>query len=280
MFNIKFKAVSKHIFLIIFGIIMIYPILWLFLSSFKENSEIFSATSFLPKAWRLENYVNGWNSVPGFTFGTFFVNSLILVFLIVIGSIISTTMAAYPFARLNFPFKNLLFAILMGTLMLPGQILLIPRYLLFTKLEWINTIKPMTVPAFLGQVSGAFFIYLMIQFMRGIPKELDEASIMDGCGHIRIFWNVMLPNCKPAIFTVGIFAFIWSWDNFLDQLLYLNDVRKYTVALALRMFMDNAAQINWGSLFAMSFLSVLPCLLIFAFAQKYFVEGIATTGLK
>lgn len=274
------KTIGKHIFLIIFSLIMIYPILWLLLGSLKPNNEIFSATSFFPTVWKWSNYSNGWNAIPGYQFGVFFLNSFKLVLSIVVGTLISCSMAAYPFARLKFPLKTVLFAILMGTLMLPQQILLIPRYVLFSKLGWTNSYTPLVVPAFAAQAAGAFFIFLMVQFLRGIPKELDEAAIVDGCGYFRIFWNVLLPNCKPALFTIGLFSFMWAWDDFLNQLIYINSVNKFTVSLGLRMFLDNAAAVSWGALFAMSIVSLLPCLILFFSAQKFFVEGIATTGVK
>ncbi len=274
------KNLLKHIFLCSFGLLMIYPVVWMFLSSFKENNEIFTGTGLLPTQWQFQNYIDGWFAFPRQTFGVFFLNSIFLVSLAVLGNIISSSLTAYPFARLNFPFKKLWFAILMGTLMLPNQILLIPRYLLFTKLGWTNSYLPLVVPTFFAQIGGAFFIYLLIQFMRSIPTSLEEAAIVDGCGRFRIFFNIILPNCKPALFSVGIFSFIWSWDNFLDQLIYIDSPSRFTVSLALRMFNDDSAMINWGALFAMSVLSILPCLIIFACAQKYFVEGIATTGLK
>ena len=274
------KKILKHVFLCSFGLLMVYPVIWMFFSSFKGNQEIFTATNILPDKWHFGNYVDGWFAFPKQTFGTFFINSLVVVILAVAGNIISASLSAYPFARLKFPLKRFWFAILMGTLMLPNQILLIPRYMLFTHFGWTNSYLPLVVPTYFSQISGAFFIYLLIQFMRGIPKELEEAAIIDGCGHFGIFFKIVLPNCKPALFSVGIFSFIWSWDNFLDQLIYIDNPAKFTVSLALRMFNDDSAMINWGSLFAMSILSILPCLIIFACAQKYFVEGISTTGLK
>lgn len=276
----RHMTIGKHVFLIVFSFFMCYPILWLFLGSVKPNNEIFSVSSIFPSVWQWHNYVEGWNAIPGYSFGVFFLNSFKLVFMIVIGTVVSCSLAAYPFARLNFPFRNLLFSILLGTLMLPQQILLIPRYVLFSRLGWTNSYLPLAVPAFAAQAGGAFFIFLMVQFLRGLPKELDEAAIVDGCGYFRVFWNVLLPNCKPALFTIGLFSFMWSWDDFLNQLIYINSVNKFTISLGLRMFLDNAAAVNWGSLFAMSILSLLPCLILFFSAQRFFVEGIATTGVK
>lgn len=273
-------AVVKNVFLIALSIVMLYPVIWMFLGSFKDNTEVFSLTSILPSVWHFENYVNGWNAIPRHQFGEFFINSFWYSGLIVLGTLISCSLAAYPFARLNFKGKNILFAMVLATLMLPTQILLIPRYILFTKFGWTNSALPLVVPSFFAQVSGAFCIYMLVQFMRGIPKALEEAAIVDGCGFFRRFFMIILPNCKPSLFTIAIFSFIWSWDDFLNQLIYLDSTEKFTVALALRMFNDSAAQINWGEMFAMAILSIMPMMIVFASAQKYFVEGISTSGLK
>lgn len=275
-----FASIIRNAFLVLLALVMLYPIIWMFLGSFKSNSEIFSLDSLLPSVWHFENYINGWNAIPQHTFADFFANSFLYSALIVLGTLISCTLAAYPFARLNFKGKNLLFAAVLATLMLPSQILLIPRYILFTKLGWTNSMLPLVVPSYFAQVSGAFCIYMLVQFMRGIPTALEEAAIVDGCGFFRRFFCIILPNCKPALFTIGIFSFIWSWDDFLNQLLYLDSTEKFTVALALRMFNDSAAQINWGEMFAMSILSIMPMMIVFACAQRYFVEGISTSGLK
>ncbi|GHT63204.1 ABC transporter permease [Spirochaetia bacterium] len=272
--------VIKHTLLVILAIGMLYPVIWMVLSSFQNNIEIFDIKAVFPSKWLFENYRNGWFSVPRHSFMEFYRNSFLISSLIVIGTVISASLTAYPFARLRFPGKGLLFSLIIATLLLPGQILLIPRYLLFMRLHWGNSYLPLTVPAFFAQVSGAFSIYLMIQFMRGIPKELDEAALVDGCSYFRQFFRIIMPNCKPAIFTIGIFSFIWSWDDFLNQLIYINGIEKLTVSLALRTFSDNSAVVPWGQMFAMSVLSILPCAIIFACAQKYFVEGIVTTGLK
>jgi ABC-type glycerol-3-phosphate transport system permease component len=274
------SAVIKHILLIALALFMLYPIIWMFLSSFQENYEIFDVKAVFPRRWMVENYYNGWKSVPEHSFSEFFLNSFQVSLLIVLGTIISASLTAFPFARLNFPGKKILFSLLIATLLLPSQILLIPRYLLFIRFGWGDSFKPLVVPAFFAQVSGTFSIYLLIQFMRGIPKELDEAAIIDGCGYFTQFYRIIIPNCKPALFTVGIFSFIWSWDDFLNQLIYLNSIGKFTVALALRIFTDSSSVTPWGQMFAMAILSIIPVAAIFAGAQRYFVEGIVTTGLK
>lgn len=278
--SISIFAIFKYTLLIGLSAFMLYPIVWMFLGSFKSNTEVFSVTQFFPSTWHFENYLNGWMSIPRHNFGEFFINSFKNSALIVLGTVVSCTLTAYPFARLHFKGKNILFGCVLATLMLPTQILLVPRYLLFIKFGWTNTYLPLIAPSFFAQVSGAFCIYMLVQFMRGIPVALEEAAIVDGCGFFRRFFNVILPNCKPPLFTVAIFSFIWSWDDFLNQLIYLDSTDKFTVSLALRMFSDNAAKINWGEMFAMSILSILPMMIIFASAQKYFVEGIATSGLK
>jgi ABC-type glycerol-3-phosphate transport system permease component len=276
----KVMLAIKHIFLIALALGMLYPIIWMFFSSFQENEEIFDVAAVLPQRWMFENYSEGWFSVPQHNFGEFFRNSFFISFSIIAGTIISCSLTAFPFARLRFRGKKLLFSLVIATLLLPSQILMIPRYLLFIKFGWGDSWRPLIVPSYFAQVSGAFSIYLLIQFMRGIPKELDEAAIVDGCGYFTQFIRIIMPNCKPAVFTVGIFAFIWSWDDFLNHLIYINSIGKFTVALGLRLFVDNSTRTPWGQMFAMSILSILPCAIIFAAAQKYFVEGIVTTGLK
>jgi ABC-type glycerol-3-phosphate transport system permease component len=273
-------GIAGHLCLIALALGMLYPIIWMFFSSFQENDEIFNVAAVFPRRWMFENYSNGWMSIPEHNFGEFFRNSFVISCIIVAGTIISCSLTAFPFARLRFRGKKILFSLIIATLLLPSQILMIPRYLLFIMFGWGDSWKPLTVPAFFAQVSGAFSIYLLIQFMRGIPKELDEAAIVDGCGYFTQFMRIIIPNCKPALFTIGIFSFIWSWDDFLNQLIYLNSISKFTIALALRMFTDNSARTPWGQMFAMSILSIIPCAVIFSMAQKYFVEGIVTTGLK
>ncbi|HLV09067.1 MAG TPA: carbohydrate ABC transporter permease [Halanaerobiales bacterium] len=278
--KINKRMITRYLFLTIFMIVLIYPVIWMFFSSLKQPQEIFGTTSLLPSEWMWNNYADGWNAFSRYSFGVFFFNSFKVVAFTVIGTIISTTMAGYAFARLNFPFKNILFSILMGTIMLPQQILIIQRYSLFSRLGWVNSYLPLIIPAFAAQFSGAFFIFLMIQFVRGLPKELDEAAIIDGCGHFGIFYYIILPNLKPAIFSVALFASIWSWNDFMNQLLYINDVGKFTISLGLRMFLDNVAAVNWGAFFAMSLLSILPIMILFFIGQRFFIEGIATTGIK
>ncbi len=267
-----------YILITIFALVMVYPLLWLIGSSFKTHQEIFSnMTALIPKKIIFENYIEGWKGFGGITFTTFFKNSFILSTGVTIGILISSTMIAYGLSRIAFPGRNFWFTTIMLTLLLPGQVLIVPRYILFYKLGWVNSFKPLIIPAFFG---GPFFIFLMMQFIRGIPYEYDEAASIDGASKYQIFWYIILPGLKPAIITSIIFAFYWTWDDFMGPLLYLNKPELYPVALALKAFADPTTITNWGAVFAMSVLSLVPIFFIFVFFQKYMEAGIATTSVS
>lgn len=270
--------IVRHIIIIIVAVVMLYPLLWMLGSSFNQNSQIFKDTSLFPNAPTLINYVQGWAGLSNVTFGRFFLNSFFIVAMCIIGNVLSCSMAAYAFARLNFAFRGTLFGMMFLTLMLPFHVTLIPQYILFDHLGWINTYWPLILPKFLG-VEG-FFIFLMVQFMRNIPRELDEAARVDGCGPIKMYWYLMLPLALPALITTTIFTFIWTWNDYFSQLIYISNSNLYTVALALRQFVDATGQTSWGGLFAMSTLSLVPLFLVFIFFQKYLVEGITVGGVK
>jgi multiple sugar transport system permease protein len=260
-----------------FGFFMIYPILWMVSSSFKGNNEIFGNASLIPKNILYENYIRGWRYIGRITFATFFKNSLFYSFVATIGTVLSSAVVAYGFARIKFIGRNFWFACMMVSLMIPFQVTMIPQFILFFNIAWVNTFLPLIVPMFLGQ---PFFIFLIIQFIRGIPQELDEAAKIDGYGRFGIFINIIVPLSVPALITSAIFQFYWKWDDFLGPLMYLNKPKLYTVSLALRMFADPATSTDWGAIFAMSTLSLIPIFLIFILFQKYLVQGISTTGIK
>lgn len=270
------NAVTNHMLLILFSLLMLYPVIWWVGASLKTTAEM-SSPSIWPSTPIWENYTKGWQFSPEFTFGRFFGNTLIMELWNILGGVITSAIVAYGFARLNFRFRGALFSILLLTMMLPGQVTIVPQYILYNKLQLMDSYIPLILPHFFG--GGAFFIFLLVQFIRGIPRELDEAAKIDGASVYGIFYRIVLPLIKPALVTVAIFTFIWSWDDFFAQVLYLNSVAKFTVGLALRMYVDQF-EIQWGRLLAMSLLSVLPSVVLFFFAQKHFVEGIATTGLK
>lgn len=266
---------------ILLAIIMLYPIIWLISSSLKDSGQVFiKANQLIPDVLHFENYINGWAGFGNTTFATFFTNSIVVTALTTIGYILSCSLVAFALVRTEFKFKGFWFATVMLCMMLPKQVLLVPQYILFHKFNWINTFKPIIVPAFFAGPSAPFFIFLIMQFIRGIPKELDEAATIDGCGTFKLFFYVIAPLIKPALVTVGIFAVYWQWQDFVGPLLYLNKPELYTVSLALKLFSDPSTVTNWGNMFAMSVLSLVPVVIIFFLFQKYIVEGISTTGLK
>jgi multiple sugar transport system permease protein len=247
-------------------------------ASFKTNAEIFTGINFFPKEFTWSNYANGWKGVSGFSFGRFFLNSIFIVILCTIGNLASCSMAAYAFSKLKFRLNAPLFSIMMLTLMLPFHVKLIPQYIVYNRLGWVNTFFPLIAPKFFA--TEGFFIFLLTQFMRNISNELLEAPRLDGCGTFKIYTAFMLPLSVPALVTVAIFTFIWTWNDFFSQMIYLSNPALFTVSLALRMFVDTTGQSSWGSLFAMSSLSLAPLFVIFIVFQRYLIEGITTGSLK
>lgn len=270
-------SVISHGLLISASILMLYPLLWLLSASFRPENEIFNATSLWPSSWSLDAYFRGWDGLR-VSFSVFFVNSFVIAILCVVGNLLACSLAAFAFARVPFRGRKFWFAMMLMTLMLPGQVTLIPQYVLFRSIGWIDTILPLVAPKFLA-VDG-FFIFLMVQFFRGIPKELDEAAMMDGCSWWRIYWKIMLPLSMPVLATAAVFTFIWTWDDFFAPLIYLNEMKQYTVMLGLRTFTDSTGESDFGGLFAMSVLSLVPIFVFFLLFQKLLIEGIATTGMK
>jgi len=270
-------SVIKHILLIATGFLMIYPLLWMLVSSFRPTDEIFRDTSLIPKGITLANYTYGWSALNQ-PFGHYLINSGIVVLGCIIGNVLSCSLAAYAFARLKFTGRTILFAIMLLTIMIPYHVVLVPQYILFQQFGWVNTFLPLIVPKLLG--TDAFFVFLMVQFIRGLPLELDEAARIDGCGHFNTFFRIILPLMVPAVATTAIFTFIWMWNDFLSSLIYLIDPSMYTVPLALRAFLDSTGSSNWGAMFAMSIVSLIPVFLAFLFGQRFLIRGIATTGIK
>ena len=236
-----------------------------------------TAASLLPEHFSFENYKVGWKGFAGYGFGTFFKNSFIIAGLSTVGAVASSAVVGYGFARIDFKFKGFWFACMLLAMMLPFQVIMIPQYIIFNKMGWVGSYLPIIVPQFFGQ---GFFIFLNVQFIRGIPIDLDEAARMDGCTIYSIFFRIILPLVKPSLVTSAIFSFMWRWDDFLAALLYLSDPLKYPVSYALKMFSDPTAGSDWGAMFAMATLSLIPIFVIFLTMQKYLVEGIASTGIK
>lgn len=274
----KQKKILLNMWLSFFTLVMIYPLLWMFFASFKTNQEIFASASLLPESFSLDSFITGWRSTGRVTYATFFLNTFKLVIPSVIFTVISSVLVAYGFARFRFPFKKQLFAIMLATLMLPHTVIMIPRYMIFRNLGWLDTYLPFYIPALFA--TYPFFTFMLVQFFRSIPKELDEAAKIDGCNSFKTLVLILLPTLKPALFSVAIFQFVWMWSDFLNPLIYLSSVNNYPVSLALRMSLDTAAAVDWSPIMAVSTLSVIPPMLVFFFSQKYFVEGISNSGLK
>jgi oligogalacturonide transport system permease protein len=272
------RKIATIVLLSVFGILFVYPLLWLISASFKPNKEVFTTIGLIPTEIIWDSYIRGWVGIGRNNFSVFFLNTFKLVIPVVIFTALSGVIVAYGFARFQFPLKRFLFIMMISTLMLPDAVIMIPRYILFKNFGWLNTYWPFYVPALLAV--NAFFVFLLIQFFRGIPRELDEAAEMDGCSSFGTLVKVLLPLSKPALFSVCIFQFIWTWNEFFNALIYINSVSKFPVALGLRMVLDNEGAVNWNQVMAMSVVTIVPCVAVFFMAQKYFVEGISTTGLK
>ena len=273
----RIRIALKHLGLVAFGLVMLYPLLWMLASSIKPSALIFREPGLLPHEVDVSNYSVGWNAL-GRPFSHYLINSAILVAGAVLGNLFSCSAAAYAFARLNFRGRKIWFAIMLMSIMLPIHVLIVPQYVLFSQLGWINTFLPLIVPHLLA--TDAFYVFLMVQFFRGLPRELDEAARIDGAGHARIFFQIMLPLATPALATTAIFTFIATWNDFFRQLIFLTKPDMYTVPIALRSFIDATGNSSWGPMFAMSIVSLVPLFVVFLFGQKYLVKGIATTGIK
>jgi multiple sugar transport system permease protein len=259
---------------------VLYPLFWMVGTSFKSPQEIVNNIGLWPEVFTPGNFSEGWNKFD-VAFGHFFLNSAMVAVLTVVGNSLSCLLAAYALGRLKFRLRGLWFALMIGTLLLPGHVLIIPQYILFRTLGWVGgdfPYLPLLVPHFLA--TEAFFVFLMVQFMRGIPRELDEAAVIDGASPYGVFRHVVLPLSRPALVTTAIFSFIWTWNDFFRQLVYLSDLKDYTAPVALTLFIDSTSESSVGPMFAMSLLSLVPVFLFFVAFQRLLVEGINTSGLK
>lgn len=258
--------------------IVLYPVAWLLTASVKPAEEILSSLSLVPQRIIFGNYAEVLRGMAGVSIWRFLANSLIVSGGAVIGTVISCTLAAYAFSWLRFRLRGPLFAFMIATIMLPVHVVLIPQYAIFNWLGLVDTFWPLILPKLLA--TDAFFIFLIVQFMRGLPRDLADAARLDGCGAIRVFTRVVAPLTRPAIATTAIFTFIWAWNDFLSQLIYLNTPENYTLPLGLRLFIDQTSQTSYGAMMAMSVLTLVPVALFFVVFQRMLVEGVATTGMN
>lgn len=271
----------KYIVLLAVGLIMIYPLLWMFGATFKPNSEIFSGIGLIPKQPTLDGYKNAMNNYGGDInlFKAMF-NTYSYVIPKVLFTIISATVTAYGFARFNFPGKKFLFAVLMSTLFIPQVVLNVPQFILFRNLGWIDSkfYLALVVPTMFAV--DTYFVYMLIQFLRGVPKELEEAAKIDGCNVVQTLVKVIVPMIKPAIVSCALFQFMWSSNDFLGPLLYVKTPTRYPAAIFVKLSMDADKGFDWNRVLAVSLISILPSLIIFFLAQDTFVDGISAGGVK
>lgn len=274
----RISGVIYHFLMIMSCLIMLYPLLWMISSSFKDTHEIMrTSNELIPRNPTLQNYITGWKGFGNYTFTTFFKNSIFVSVCNTIGTVVSASLTAFAFARIKFTGRKFLFAIMIGTMCLPGMVTQIPRFLMYLDMGWVGTWLPLLVPAWLG--GGAFNIFLLMQFMRGIPKDMDEAAEIDGCGWFGLYKDIMLPLIMPAIASVAILTFIGNWGDYYSALIYLNKPQYYPVAYALKLYTDEA-NTNFGPMMAMSVCSILPIMILFFIFQKTLVEGVAFSGIK
>ncbi|MEW2589826.1 carbohydrate ABC transporter permease [Micromonospora aurantiaca] len=274
------RNVLRLVVLVAIVAVVLYPLFWMLGTSVKSQAEIVSNVGLLPEEFTPGNYLDGWTNFD-ISFGRFFLNSAVVSGLTVVGNALSCLLAAYALGRLRFRLRKLWFTVMIGTLLLPGHVLIVPQYILFRSLGLVGgdwPYLPLLVPQFLA--TEAFFVFLMVQFMRGIPRELDEAATIDGASPYGVFRHVILPLSRPALVTTAIFSFIWTWNDFFRQLVFLSSLEDYTVPVALTLFIDSTSQSAVGPMFAMSVLSLLPVFLFFLAFQRMLVEGINTSGLK
>ena len=272
-------AALYHIIIFAIGIIMVYPLIWMVMSSFKETNTIFTtASSLIPEHFVTDNYANGWKGFAKISFSTFFKNSIFISVIATIGTIASSAVVAYGFARFKFRGKGILFSAMLLSMMLPAQVLMIPQYLWYQKLGWVGSYKPLIIPYFFA-IQG-FFVYQISNFIDGIPRELDEAAKIDGCNIMQTLVLVLVPMLWPAMVSAGLFQFMWSSNDFMGPLLYVNSPARYPATLFVRMSMDADTGFAWNRVMAVSLISIIPSLVVFFLAQRQFMDGVTAGAVK
>lgn len=274
----KASLAVRYAILTLVGFVMLYPLIWLIGASFKTNAEIFQSPGFLPANPTVQGYIDGWQTSTPYTFARFFWNTFLIIAPKTVFTVISCAAVAYGFARFEFPGKKILFASLIATLLLPNVVTRIPQYLLFRDMGWLDTFLPLWVPsAFAGD---AFFVFMLVQFLRSIPRDMEEAARVDGATSWQTLLYIVVPMLTPALISVALFQFMWTMNDFLGPLIYLSSVDKFPVSLALKLSIDASEAFEWNKILAMSVLALAPSLVVFFMAQKYFIEGISSGGVK
>lgn len=259
------------------AIVFVLPFFWMLSAAFKTPEQCVAyPPEWIPNPFTLRCFIEAFNSGP---FHIYIMNSLFITSLCVLGTLLSTSLVAFGFARLKAPLKNLWFTLLLSTTMIPGFVTLLPVFSLYVKLKWINTYLPLTIPAFLA--TNAFSVFMLRQFFMTFPKDLDEAVQIDGCSYFGILWRILIPNSKTALFIIALFTFVGSWNDFFGPMIFLNDQKRYTLAVGLILFKSAyGATLDFGPMMAVALISVMPIMILYIVAQKYFIQGIVTTGLK
>lgn len=278
----RISAILRYVVLLTVGLIMLYPLFWLIGASFKSNREIFTTIWFLPRDLTqlldFKAYINGWMTRTEFTFATYFLNSFLIVIPRVIVTLVSCTLVAYSFARFDYPGRKFLFSIMIATMLLPPIVLRVPQYLMFKQVDLIDTYWPLVLPS--AFATDTFFTFLIVQFLRGIPRDMEEAAQIDGCNALQLLWYIVVPLLKPALISAALFQFIWTMNDFIGPLIYISTVEKYPVSLALKMSMDFTGDVEWANIIAISIVALLPSVIVFLSAQRYFIEGATSSGIK
>ncbi len=260
------------------AVVMLYPLIWLVGASFKSNTEIFTEAGFWPSRFSLDAYVKGWKTSTEYTFATYFLNSFAIVIPRIVVTVISCVLVAYAFARFEFWGRKILFSVMVATMMLPLIVLRLPQYLMFRELGWLDTYLPLILPS--AFATDTFFVFMLVQFLRGIPRDMEEAAMIDGCNAPQLLWHIIVPLLKPAIISVVVFQFIWTMNDFMGPLIYLASVENYPVSLALKMSISASEEVDWANAIAISVVALLPSVAVFFAAQKHFIEGAASSGIK
>lgn len=274
----RLNSIIRYTLLFTVGILMLYPLIWLIGASFKSNAEIFTEVGFWPSSFDFTPYIKGWKTSTEYTFTRYFMNSFLIVIPRIIVTVISCVLVAYAFARFDFFGKKILFGIMVATMMLPQIVLRIPQYIMFQQFDMIDSYLPLILPS--AFATDTFFVFMLVQFLRGIPRDMEEAAQMDGCNSLQMLWYIIVPLLKPAIISVIVFQFIWTMNDFIGPLIYLSSVEKYPVSLALKLSIGATEEVEWASVIAISVLALVPSVVVFFAAQKHFVDGVASTGLK
>ncbi len=274
----KISAAVRSGVLLLMGLVMLYPMIWLVGASFKNNAEVFTEIGFWPSRFDFSAYAKGWKTSTEYTFATYFLNSFLIIIPKVIVTVISCVLVAYAFARFEFWGKKFLFSVMVGTMMLPLIILRLPQYLMFKEFGWVDTYLPLIVPS--AFATDTFFVFMLVQFLRGIPRDMEEAAQIDGCNALQLLWHILIPILKPALISVVVFQFIWSMNDFMGPLIYLSSVENYPVSLALKMSIGATEEVEWASVIAISVVALIPSLVVFFLAQRHFIEGAASSGIK